>query len=104
MTNEEREHLTASPEVLAAVSVIRKEIDRIWEASWRATYHAVTSGIDPDTFIATLNSNPVFSSLFTEMQHSVHIWLAAKMSVDEIPPAYSVKSTRLENLFVKVEP
>jgi hypothetical protein len=95
--------LKASAEVLDAVNVLRSEIDRIWEPAWRATFKAIESGINPDEFIPLLNSNPVFASLFIEMQDSVHIWLKAGMSVDKIPPVYSVKRTRLENLFLEVE-
>jgi hypothetical protein len=94
--------LKASPEVLAATQVLRAEIDRIWESAWRATFEAVTKGIKPDEFVALLNSNPVFSSLFIEMQNSVHVWIKAGMSVDKIPPAYSVTRTKLQNLFLEV--
>jgi len=94
--------LKASPEVLNAVSVLRSEIDRIWEMAWRTTFKALQDGINPDEFVPLLNSNPVFASLFIEMQDSVYVWIRAGMSVDQIPPAYSVKREKLENLFLEV--
>ncbi len=94
--------LQASPEVLNAVSILKVETERIWELAWHATFKAVKDGINPDEFTALLNSNPVFCSLFIEMQNTVHIWIKAGMSVDEIPPVYSVTSTKLDNLFLEV--
>jgi len=94
--------LKASPEVMNAVSIVRSEIDRIWELAWRLTWEAITNGINDD-FHVTLASNPVLASLFFEMQNTVYIWIKAGMSVEEIPPVYSVKRTKLENLFLEVE-
>lgn len=93
--------LKASSEVMDAVSIIRAEIDRIWETAWRATFDAMENGVSED-FGEVLNSNPVFVSLFMEMQHSVFIWRKAGMSVDQIPPRYSVKTTKLESLFLDI--
>ena len=94
--------LKASPEVMEAVSLVRAEIDRIWETAWRLTWEAITNGINDD-FHATLESNPVLASLFFEMQHTVYVWKQSGMGVDQIPPKYSVKTTKLENLFLEVE-
>jgi hypothetical protein len=94
--------LKASPEVMNAVSIVRAEIDRIWEEAWRFTWNAVNDGVNEEFYI-TLNSNPVLASLFFEMQHTVGVWRKAGMSVDQIPPHYSVRHTRLENLFLEVE-
>jgi|ERR1700722_6001075 len=96
-------HLKASPEVINAVSIVRSEIDRIWEVAWRTTFDAIQNGVNQPEFGELLNSNPIFASLFIEMQHSVYIWRKAGMSVDEIPPPYSVRRTKLENLFLEVE-
>lgn len=96
------ENLKASQEVLDAVTTLKAEIERIWEPAWRFTFDAVQNGVRHPDLTDTLNSNPVLGSLFFEMQHSVHIWLEAGMSVDQIPPVYSVKRTRLESLFVEV--
>lgn len=94
---------TASPEVLDAVQIFRAEIERLWEPAWRMTYDVVVNGIaDHDRFLAILNSNPVFSSLFTEMQSTAYIWKQANMSVDEIPPVYSVRPIKLESLLKEV--
>lgn len=95
-------NLRASPEVMDAVSIVRCEIDRIWELAWRTTFDAIQNGVD-DNFWELLNSNPVFASLFIEMQHSVYMWMKCGMSVDDIPPAYSVKRTKLDSLFLRVE-
>jgi hypothetical protein len=96
--------LKASPEVQEAVKVFRKEIERIWEPAWRFTYNAMVNGIkDPAEFTAILNSNPVLCTLWVEMQHTVSVWHQAGLSVDEIPPRYSVKYEKLENLLLKVE-
>lgn len=95
--------LAASPEVFAAVDVFRAEIERIWEPTWRFTYDVVVNGVaDHDDFIATLNSNPVLSSLFQEMQSTAYIWKQADMSIDEIPPVYSVRPIKLESLLKEV--
>lgn len=95
-------HLKASPEVMEAVSIVWSEIDRIWEVAWRTTFDALQNGVSED-FGEVLNSNPVFASLFIEMQYSVSFWRKAEMSVDQIPPPYSVRRTKLENLFLEVE-
>jgi hypothetical protein len=94
--------LKASPEVIDAVSLVRSEIERIWEATWRLTYNAMVYGVNDD-FHETMRSNPVLASLFFEMQHTVSIWRKAGMSVDQIPPVYSVRRTKLENLFLEME-
>lgn len=94
--------LIASQDVMVAVINIRAEIDRIWEDAWRFTWHAVIDGVNEE-FYAAMNSNPVLASLFFEMQNTVYIWRKAGMSVDEVPPKYSVRTTKLESLFVKVE-
>ena len=101
-TDLEVDELKASPEVMNAVSVVRSEIERLWELAWRLTWAAISDGINDD-FHMKLHSNPVLASLFFEMQETVHIWKKAGMSVDKIPPQYSVKRTRLENLFLDVE-
>jgi hypothetical protein len=91
--------LKASAEVIEAVSIVRSEVERIWEAAWRFTWDALTNGVN-DEFYKTLNSNPVLASLFFEMQHTVHVWKEAGMRVDQVPPVYSVKGTKLESLFL----
>jgi hypothetical protein len=94
--------LRASAEVMEAVSVVRSEIERIWEVAWRFTWDALTNGVNDD-FHQTLSSNPVLASLFIEMQNTMYIWKEVGKSVDEIPPVYSVKITKLENLYLKME-
>jgi len=91
--------LKASPEVIAAVSVLRAEIDHIWEEAWRFTWNAVNDGVNEE-FHITLNSNPVLASLFFEMQHTVGVWREAGMSVDQIPPHYFSQAHKAgESLF-----
>ena len=95
--------LSASPEVIAAVDVFRKEIERLWEPVWRMTYDVVVNGIsNHDTFVAMLNINPILASLFMEMQSTAYIWKQSDMSVDQIPPVYSVRPIKLESLFTEV--
>ena len=94
--------LKASPEVMNAVSILRAEIERIWELAWRITFDVVKNGCNHDELVAQLDSNPVFASLFIEMQRSASTWIECGISVDKIPPIYSVTPTKLKSLFLEV--